>query len=431
MNTKTITLIATLLFAAVSCTKNMQGDGAACQDAGSLRVDFSGADTRVYVDGVKTLLHSEDIFSVFHRSSTNEQWIYTGEDGSTDGFLTPNGEFTRTEDMWEVVSVYPWCETAAISQGVVSTELPDVQYFAKGTYGRGAAVLAASTTSGTLHFRYASGFACLSLTGNADIEEIALRSRGGEKIAGKCSIDMSGGRPHLTASGSSEIVMRNLDHSAIAVEGEENFLFSMAPGKYSEGIEFCITYTTGQKQTVKATGPVTINPGEVSAPVAAPCQSLFTLEANFYTDGQSAVNPFSTTIGRDMVPGTTGATSESSDVFLSSDPQHKYPFRFYIGIKDSADNLRITKSGLNFGGKIGDYIRFPGIEGMVLTAVRIVMSKDSIAGIENQDNVNIPAGAPVTLSVSEPQDGKAYRLILHNDFTVRIHNITLYYDTAL
>lgn len=430
MSTRAITYLMIMLLAACSCTKNMHGDEAACTRENTLWVNFGEAETKVYVDGVTTLLHSDDIFSVFHQSSVNEQWIYVGKDGTTNGKLSLNGKVDRKSEFERIYAVYPWSADASINDGVVTTDLPQTQYFAQMSFGRGAAMLAAVTSSQTLHFRYASGFVRLSLKGNAKIKDIELRTRGGEKISGACTIDMNADSPALTATGASSILLRNLDFSPMTVVGEQDFIFSTAPGTYQEGIEFIITYTTGQIQTVKVTEPVTVKAGNISSPVESSCQQLFSLEANFFIDGQSSVNPFSTAINRDIVPGTTGSTSESADIFLSTDTDRKYPFRFYISNKDKAENLRITRSGLNFGGSVGDYIKFPGIEGMRLAAVRITAGSCSIS-INGQDAVTIPSNVPVTINLENASGGQACKMEMCQAQYTRIHNIALYYDNEL
>ena len=431
MNTRTITYVITLLIAACSCTKEVHEDMNVCQNANTLWVNISDAETKAYIDGVTTLLHSEDIFSVFHQSRINEQWVYIGKDGTTDGKLSLNEKVDRKKEFEQIYAVYPWAEGSSISGGVISTILPDVQYFARNSFGRGAAILAAETETNTLHFRYASGFVRLSLTGNAHIKEIVLRACGGEKIAGTCTIDMNSGKPVMSASGASSVVMRNLDFSPMTVDGSEDFIFSMAPGIYQDGIEFRVTYTTGQIQAVKVTEPFTVKAGNISAPVESSCQQLLCLEANFHTDGQSAVNPFSTQITRDIIPGKTGSTSESADIFLSTDTGSSHPFRFYIADKDKAESLRITRAGLNFGGTPGDYIKFPGIEGMRLVAVRITASPSCKISLDGQDSVDIMANIPMMVNVEDAGNGKACKMEMCSTGHTIFHNITLYYDLAL
>ena len=430
MNTKTITIIATTLLAAISCIGIQEKDVATSPGGDCLLVDFPDVDTRVYVDGVRTLLHSEDMFSVFRQSSTNEQWIYIGEDGTTNGMLTQNEAGGSATEFTQTYSVYPWNKTASISNGIITTVLPEVQYFKENSFGRGSAVLAAVTNSNSLRFKYASGFVCLTLKGDADIQDITLTTQGGEPIAGAVNIDMNGDRPDLQAEGTPSVLLRNLDMSPMDVKGSENFIFSAAPGTYENGIAFSVRYTTGQVQKVIVSGPYTIKTGNISSPVETTCQALMTIEANFHTDGQSVINPFSTSITRDIIPGNTGSTSESGDIFLTSDTDQKYPFRFYIANKDSADNLRITRSGLNFGKTIGDYIKFPGVEGMKLTAVQLMSSTTCSVSINSQEEVTLPSLMPVVISITGAEEGQACKMEMRSTQAAKFYNITLYYDIA-
>ena len=431
MNAKTITLITAILLAVTSCLEFQEENITRPPEEDCLWVDLDMSATRVYVNGVQTLLHSEDLFSVFHQSSVNEKWIYIGEDGTTNGKLSLSENYERTTEFSQTYSVYPWTESASISGSTISTTLPEVQYFNKNSYGRGAAVLAAVTDINILRFHYASGFIRLSLKGNAHIQEITLTSKGGESMAGACKIDIIGDKTDMIATGSSSVLLRNLDFSPIAVNGSEDFIFSVAPGTYQGGITFKITYTNGQTQNVNVSSPVTVTAGVVSAPIESTCQSQMVLEANFRTDGQSGINPFSTPINKDLIPGVSGSTSESADVFLITDVDKKYPFRFYIANKDAADNLRITKSGLNFGGTVGDYIKFPGVEGMTLVAVRLTSSSKCIVSVNSEHSTTVESSVPTTISVNSAEPGQSYRMEMGSTDKARFSNITLYYDTAL
>ena len=431
MNTKTLTLITAILFAVTSCFGLQEAKTPMPSNEDCLWVDFDVAATKVYVDGVNTLLHSEDLFSVFHQSSVNEKWIYIGENGTTNGKLTLSENYERKTEFPHIYSVYPWSESASISGSTISTTLPEVQYFSKNSYGRGAAVLAAVTDINILRFHYASGFIRLSLKGNAQIQDIVLSSRDGVPMAGACEIDVFADRADMRATGSSSVLLRSLDFSPIVVNGTEDFIFSVAPGAYLGGMTFKITYTNGQVQNVNVSSPVTVTAGVVSAPVESKCQSQMVLEANFRTDGLSGINPFSTTINKDIIPGSSGYTSESADIYLLTDVDKKYPFRFYIANKEAADNLRITKSGLNFGGTVGDYIKFPGVEGMTLTAVRLTSSTQCHVSVNSQESTTVESSVPTTIYVKGIEPSQGCKMEMRSTINAKYSNITLYYDTAL
>lgn len=428
MTHRAVTILTTAILAFSACMKPQHAEERLSPGQNTLMVNMEGADTKAYIDGTKTLLHSEDLFSVFYQGSLNEQWIYTGDDGSTRGNLTACTEIDRIASTNKIYAVYPWSETASISKEIISTVLPQEQYFAEGTYGRGAAVLAAQVSSSysTLNFRYASGFVRLRLSGNAKIKDIKLSSSEGEALSGACTIDMSSGTPVLTATGSSSVLLRNLDFAPVTLDGTKDFIFSVAPGTYQEGVTFDITYTTGQVQTVRKSGPFTVTAGVLATPVEAAAQPLFTLEASFYIGGEILASPFDVTLNRDIIPGSTGSTSESNDIYLKTDTEKRYPFRFYISNKDKIENLRVTRSGLYFGGTTGDYILLPGIEGMRLVSVFLSASNCTVR-INSEDSVNPTA----LIEVTSAEAGKACKLELCSDTIARINNIILYYDTAL
>ena len=418
-----------MLLAFSSCLSIQHED--VCADNNSLRITVEEAETRVYIDGDRTLLHSEDPFSVFYNSPVNEQWVYVGANGTTDGMLSHKGDINHEDEPESVYAVYPWCSSASLSEGVVSTVLAQTQFYAEESFGEGAAILAAASDSRVLHFRYATGFVKLTLTGEAQVSDIVLSSIAGEPIAGECTIDLNGNRPVLTAVGSSSVLLRNHDSSPMAVQAVKNFIFSVAPGVYNKGLTFTISYTTGQTQTLVVSEPFIVTAGGISTPVEAKCQPQFSLTANFFVDGQNAVNPFANTIDRGIIPGETGSTSESDDQFLITDSAKKYPFRFYIQDKSVSDHLRITKSGLNFGGMTGDYILLPGVEGKRLSSVLIVADIVAQVGVNAGESVALVASKPNLINVTGAEEGQACKMELRQDSRIRMQNITLYYDSVL
>lgn len=428
MTHRAVTILTAAVLALSACMKPQHAEERLCTDNCTLMVNMGSADTKAYLDGARTLLHGEDLFSVFFRSTLNEKWVYTGEDGTTSGNLTVCDTQDRNTTSDRILALYPWSETASISDGVIATTLPQEQFYAEDSFGRGAAILVAQVSAAheTLHFRYATGFVRLRLTGNARIKGIQLSSIGDVALSGACTIDMNRDVPVLKTSGLSSVILRNPDFSPISLDGTEDFIFSIAPGTYQEGIRFDITYTTGQTQTVKTSGPFTVAAGVLATPVEVAVQPLFTLQANFYTGGTEAASPFDTALTKDIVPGSTGSTSESADIYLKTDTYKKYPFRFFISNKDLTGNLRVTKSGLYFGGTTGDYILLPGIEGMRLVSVFLSASNCTVR-INSEDSVKPTA----LIDIAGAEAGKACRLELCSDTIARISNIILYYDTAL
>lgn len=431
MNTKTITLVALMMAVVPSCTKDPRFQENPDMDRSTLFMDFSPAQTRVYVDGARTLPQKGDAFSVFYRSSVNERWTYDGQDGTTDGRLSPDSEPAQSSGSGEIYAIYPWHAQATVSDGVISTEIPQTQYFTRNSFGRGAAVLSARSTSDTLHFHYATGFVCLSVSGKAKVQNIELHSTGGEKMSGAGSLDINGDIPVLNATEASSVLLRNLDFSPIVIDGTTDFIFSIAPGTYQDGVSFIITYTTGLTQTVNHTGPFTVTAGTISRAVQTVADNLLKIEANFFTDGQSIANPFSRDIDRSIIPGESGSTSESTDCFLTCDSSRKYPFRFYIQDKETADNLRITRSGLSFGGSKGDYILLPGVEDKKLKSVFILADTAGMISINSPQGIQLTPNAPTVVDVSSSQAGQACRLEVCENAKIRIRNITLYYDTSI
>ena len=121
----------------------------------------SESDTRVYIDeDIKILWDAEDQVSIFNKSTLNQQYQFDGESGDNSGTFSrvPNGYFGAGNDLDYICSVYPFQESATISNsGKLTLTLPAEQTYRTEstgpTFGRGANTMVSVTNDKLLKFK--------------------------------------------------------------------------------------------------------------------------------------------------------------------------------------------------------------------------------------------------------------------------------------
>lgn len=153
-------------------------------------------DTRTYVENSKYLRwHEDDRLTTFYGNTLNRQYKFNGKSGDNSGTfsLVPNGELGTGNAFDCIYALYPYSETAKISdEGAISLTLPAVQSYAENSFGRGANTMIAVTENledTFLAFKNACGYLKLKLYApeGGMVKSIEIKGNNGEKIAGKAT----------------------------------------------------------------------------------------------------------------------------------------------------------------------------------------------------------------------------------------------------
>lgn len=242
----------------------------------TLGVDMSS--TRVMLDsGFHTLWNSGDRVSVFYKSSTyNSGATFQGGNGDSEGTVFFYGDGSDPASGLTTYAVSPYSRKASLALDpdagdVLAAEIPAVQGYRSGSYGRGAAVLVAASKTDNLQFRYASSIVCLELFNKSlvpfRIEQVALSALGGESVCGEIAVNMKDpSSPDVSlVRGGKEIVMKNEDGQPlcmIAAGARERFFFSAAPVQLSKGYSFAVKLAgVTEPVIVRETGVSKLLPG--------------------------------------------------------------------------------------------------------------------------------------------------------------------------
>ena len=161
----------------------------------ALRASIEPESTRTYINNNVLRWHNEDRVSVFFGSTTNNEYIFAGDSGSTEGDLVPaNGASTADgEPLDRYYAVYPYSASNAISaDGIISAKIRRLQQYADSSFGRQTNVMVAATDDledNILQFKNVCGYLVLKLYGNITVSKIEIEGMNGEPLCGNVSIN--------------------------------------------------------------------------------------------------------------------------------------------------------------------------------------------------------------------------------------------------
>lgn len=274
MKTMNKTIIcAAAAIALAGCAKEMEMPA----DQELRKMSFTGVvDDNI---GTKTALTSDynviwtsgDQISVF-ANGNNSQFtasnIRASESGLEGGVATFEGMATAADVYY---GVYPYNESATISETIVSTVLPTDQTAVAGSFAVGSNIsVAKAAEEDVLQFRNAGAIVGLTVNGEG-ISAIRLQSADGTAaMSGAVTVDVSGDTPMMAlASGAVNHVRLvaeqpsddNPDATGTLTSGS-TYYFVVAPGEYSglqlvfenAGLDATYTTTTAEVVTVERNG---------------------------------------------------------------------------------------------------------------------------------------------------------------------------------
>lgn len=269
--------------------------------------------TRTYVEGNKYLRwHEADLISAFFGNTLNRQYKFKGQTGDNSGTfsLVPSGELGTGNSLDAIYAVYPYNETATITDdGVITTNVPAVQTYAKNSFGKGANTMVAVTESVEdtfLAFRNTCGYLKLKLYGEAVIKKIELKGNFGEGISGNAEVVATYGNTPVLTMKSNAVQTITLDCTGGVVLGSTaetatEFWFVVPETTFKYGITITATDTNGLVFTRSTSNCIVISRNEIQPMSAlkfvgeeADIEPISTSTITYTTDDGNIVDIFTT-----------------------------------------------------------------------------------------------------------------------------------------
>ena len=222
-------------------------------------IKASSTATKTSLDGLQILWSKGDQLSLFNADGQTCTYTLTGDGGQT------SGDF-QTETMPEEgyrYAIYPAVPEATVSEGVISTSIPEAQTYNGSDFPVSYPMAAVSSDGEKYSFVNLATVLDLSLVGDAAVKTISIEAAGGEKLAGAATVDFNGETPVMTATGSAAVTLTCTEPVQLKASATE-FRFIAAPGTYSKGFKITVTddagkttvITTAEAESVLAAGTV-------------------------------------------------------------------------------------------------------------------------------------------------------------------------------
>ena len=208
-------------------------------------IKVSSADTKTSLSGLQILWDKGDQISLFNKDGQTCTYTLVGEGGQT------SGDF-QTETMPEEgykYAIYPAVHEATVSEGVISTSIPEAQTYNGSDFPVSYPMAAVSSDGENYQFTNLATVLDLSLVGDAAVKIISIEAAGGEKLAGAASVDFNGETPTLTATGSASVTLTCTEPVQLTAAATE-FRFIVAPGTYSKGFKITVTDNAGKTTVI-------------------------------------------------------------------------------------------------------------------------------------------------------------------------------------
>ena len=221
--------------------------------------------TKVYANEDLLLRwNANDRVSIFNKITYNQEYRFTGQTGANAGGFkkVDNDEFVTGNAISHVVSVYPYQESTAITEGeVISLTLPAEQHYAENTFGLSDNTMVSVSEDNVLQYKNVGGYLMLKLYGEGiAVSSITLKGNNGEKLAGKATVTMPlGGVPSVALSSDATTELTLTCTTSVQLGAtEENckqFWFVVPPMTFSKGFTITLNDVSGgviEKSTAKS-----------------------------------------------------------------------------------------------------------------------------------------------------------------------------------
>ena len=165
------------------------------------------SDTKVYTDAaLHVLWNKDDLITAFVQSTRNKKYHFEGNDGANGGDFVwlDDGSLGTGEHLDYIYAVYPYdknisyvlADGASILSDFIRAYLPEQQSYKANSFGRGANLMVAKSSTTDLSFKNVGGFLCFKIYGATEslsIRSIILEGRNNEYLSGPVKISLGEG----------------------------------------------------------------------------------------------------------------------------------------------------------------------------------------------------------------------------------------------
>lgn len=197
---------------------------------------------------------STDQISVFDGANENRQ--FSTKDFSADA---PSCSFEGnvTKPAIDYIAVYPYTESATISDGVISgISLPATQTAVAGSFDPKAALMAAKTVEGGRDLAFKNLVGYVKVTTDFDCKQIELCAASGEKLAGAGTISFNEVTPSFALSEGAESTITLLPAGDGTLAAKKTYYIAVPARTLAAGWNISFTATNDKVYSRQGTKPI-------------------------------------------------------------------------------------------------------------------------------------------------------------------------------
>ena len=197
---------------------------------------------------------STDQISVFDGANENCQFSTKGFNADAPS-CTFEGNVTKLAI--DYIAVYPYTESAKISEGVISgVTLPATQTAVAGSFDPKAALMAAKTVSGERELAFKNLVGYVKVATDFECKKIELCAASGEKLAGAGTITFTDGTPSFTLDEGAESTITLLPAGDGTLAAGKTYYIAVPAGTLHAGWNISFTATDEKVYSRQGTKPI-------------------------------------------------------------------------------------------------------------------------------------------------------------------------------
>ena len=197
---------------------------------------------------------STDQISVFDGANENCQFSTKGFNADAPS-CTFEGNVTKLAI--DYIAVYPYTESATISDGVISgISLPATQTAVAGSFDPKAALMAAKTVSGERELAFKNLVGYVKVTTDFECKKIELCAASGEALAGAGTITFTDGTPSFALGGDAESTITLLPAGDGTLAAGKTYYIAVPAGTLHAGWNISFTATDEKVYSRQGTKPI-------------------------------------------------------------------------------------------------------------------------------------------------------------------------------
>ena len=324
------------------------------------------------LNGLQPEWVANDLISVFAEGKNQPYAAATGGAAAKFDFVATEIDPTPATAS-EYYFLYPYTAEASAASATINTVIPNCQTAVKDGICPAAMVMVGKTTGNALSLKNCVALVKITLS-DSNASTVVLTSNSGEKIAGKVSISLAGEVPAVTCTGSSQVLLTPAAGAEKLEAG--TYYVAVAPTAVAGGLNALVikddeVYTASSTNALSFARSEVMSIGDLST--IAQRRNTHKITIDFFKTGKMEspfvdANGVKISLGNSFADGKVGTYPNTEFNLYTLEEDGGFQFSGFAK-RGLGQN---SSQGFRFLLSEEDYLRLPAINGMKLSAVRVL-----------------------------------------------------------